>query len=110
MALDGTLDVAVDPDAVTFTFAVENTGEDLELQFSDAQTFDVAVEADGETVWRLSEGMMFAQMLSSESLPAGASVAYDAEWEDPDPGDYEARATLTANNADCEATAAFSVQ
>jgi len=52
---------------------------------------------------------MFAQMLSTETLPAGGSVTYDAEWDDPAPGDYRAEATLTATNADCEAVAVFSV-
>ena len=110
MPLDGTLDVSVGADAVGFAFTVENAGdEDRELQFSDSQTFDVVVEEDGEAVWRYSEGMMFAQMLSTETLPAGDSETFEAEWEDPAPGDYEARATLEATNADCEASVRFSV-
>ncbi|PSQ16925.1 hypothetical protein BRD00_09070 [Halobacteriales archaeon QS_8_69_26] len=110
MSLDGTLDVSVGADAVTFTFTVENTGgQDQDLQFSDAQTFDIFVESDGETVWQWAEGRMFAQMLSTETLPAGASESFETTWDDPSPGDYEARAVLTANNADCEATASFSV-
>lgn len=110
MSLEGSLDVSVGADAVTFAFTVENTGgEDVDLQFSDAQTFDVFVESDGETVWQWAAGRMFAQMLSTETFPAGASETFEADWEDPSPGDYEARAVLTANDADCEATASFSV-
>lgn len=110
MSLDGTLEVSVGADAVAFAFTVENAGDgDRDLQFSDSQTFDVVVAEDGEEVWRYSEGMMFAQMLSTETLPAGGTETFEAEWTDPSVGEYEARATLAATNADCEATARFSV-
>ncbi len=108
--LDGDLDATVTDDSVQFAFAVHNADDDdVELQFSDAQTFDVAVtDDDGEEVWRLSHGAMFAQMLRQETVPAGATETYEAAWESPEPGEYRAHATLSATNADCEAETEFS--
>jgi len=48
-------------------------------------------------------------MLQSTTLDAGESVSYDCAWDDPEPGSYTATAFLAANNADCEASAEFSV-
>lgn len=110
MPIDCSLDVSTSGGAVTFAFRVENTGSDPhELNFSSARTHEVTVLEDGTEVWRFSEGQMFAQMLQSEELPAGDSVTYDATWENPDPGDYEAVAELATRGDGCEARASFSV-
>lgn len=110
MSLQCTLEAASSADAVTFTYAVENTGSaPIELDFRSAQTHDVAVVDDGSEVWRWSDGQMFAQMLSSETLDPDGSVTYEATWDDPRPGDYEAVAELAARGTDCEARATFSV-
>ncbi len=111
MSLEGTLDVTV-TDCVNFEFAVHNAGDDaVDMQFPDAQTFDVAVEdADtGDEVWRFSHGMMFAQMLQQETLDPGETERYEATWDDPDPGQYHAHGTLTATTASCDADASFTV-
>jgi hypothetical protein len=110
MSLSGALTATVDDDAVRFRFAVENGGDEAaELHFSDGQRFDVTVEADGEEVWRYGAGRMFAQALGSETLAPGERAEFEAEWPDPSAGEYEARAELTATDADCGATAAVTV-
>jgi hypothetical protein len=111
MSLDCSLDVSASSTAVEFAFHVENTGTTpVELNFSSSQTHDVAVSAGGSEIWRFSEGMGFAMMMQSETLDAGDAVTYDATWEDPDPGDYEAVAELaTRDDTGCEARASFSV-
>jgi hypothetical protein len=111
MSLDCSLAVSASSSAVDFTFHVENTGSDpVELNFSSAQTHDVTVTSGGSEVWRFSEGKMFAQMMQSETLAGGDAVRYEATWEDPDPGDYEAVAELaTRGDAGCRARASFSV-
>lgn len=110
MSLDCTLDAAVSADAVAFAYAVENTGDDqVELDFRSAQTHDVAVLDDGTELWRFSDGQMFAQMLSSETLDPGETATYEAAWENPSAGDYEAVAELAAQGTDCEARTTFSV-
>ena len=111
MSLTGQLDVDQSADEVAFTFTVTNDDPDpVDLQFSNAQTHDVIVVEDGDTeIWSFAEGRMFAQMLQSTTLDAGESVSYDCAWNDPEPGSYTATAFLAANNADCEASAEFSV-
>ena len=110
MSLECTLDVAPTAGRVGFAFTVENDGSDpVDLKFSSAQTHDVAVFSGGEEVWRWSDGQMFAQMMQSETLDAGASVTYEAAWEGDgqEPGEYEAVAELATRNVDCEAREQF---
>lgn len=110
MALTGTLDATVQADAVQFTFTVENDGPDpVEATFSDAQRADCVVTADGEDVWRWSDGRMFAMMMGSETYAPGSTETYELTWEEPPSGDYEARAELAANDVTCEATTTVSV-
>lgn len=110
MSLEGSLDATPGDGEVRFVFTVENTGDQAEsMQFMDGQTFDVAVETDGEEVWRWSTGMMFAQMLQTEDLDPGETMREEVVWEEAAPGDYEARAWVTASDADCEASCSFSV-
>lgn len=111
MSLDCSLDASMTGGAVSFAFTVENTGGDpVDLSFSSAQTHDVVVRDDGADVWRFSEGQMFAQMLGSETLGPGEAVTYEATWEDPDPGSYEAVAELaTRDEPTCHATTTVDV-
>jgi len=110
MNLSCSLEAAASSGSVQFTFAVTNDGSDpVDLNFSSAQTHDVAVLSDGAEVWRFSDGQMFAQMLQSETLAPGETVTYEAAWSDPDPGEYEAVAELATRDAGCEARATFSV-
>jgi hypothetical protein len=110
MTLSGSLSATVTDGSVEFAYEVTNDGDDVvDLQFSDSQTHDVVVVEDGEEVWQFSDGMMFMQMLQSESCPPGESLSYAATWEDAAPGEYEARAWLAANDADAEAETSFTV-
>lgn len=95
MTLAARLSVDTDPDAVTFTLAVENTGgSPVDVEFRNAKHADVAVLADGDEVWRWSDGQLFAQMIQPVTLDPGQTETYEFEWSDPEPGDYEAVATL----------------
>jgi len=111
MSLECSLSVTVSEDGVGFTYDVTNAGDEpIELQFSDAQETDLVVEdAHGTEVWRWSAGRMFAQMLQQKELGPAETATYEFEWDDPEPGEYEATATLAATNADCGASAAFEV-
>lgn len=110
MTLSGSLSATVTDGSVEFTYEVTNGGDDaVDLQFSNSQTHDVVVFEDGEEVWQFSDGMMFMQMLQSESCPPGESLSYAATWENAAPGEYEARAWLAANDADAEAETSFTV-
>jgi hypothetical protein len=111
MTLDCSLSIDVRDDRVRFTYEVTNPDDEpIDLQFSDGQETDLAVETpDGTEVWRWSAGRMFAQMLQQKGIAPGETATYEFEWENPEPGEYEATATLAANNVDCEATTAFEV-
>jgi len=110
MSLTGSLDATATDHGVEFTFDVRNEGDgDVELTFSDARKADVVVRDGDEAVWRYSEGRMFAQMIQQATLGGGEVETFQVVWEDPEPGDYEAVATLAARNADVEAATSFSV-
>lgn len=99
--LESSTDVAID-DWVDFTFTVRNEGEDpIELQFSDAQQVDFAVYDGDEEIWRYSDGKMFAQVLTAETLDPDDALSFDSVWENPPDGTFEVVGTLEAKNADC---------
>jgi len=109
MALRGSLDATVD-DGVQFAFAVRNDGEEaVDLRFTDALEADFTVRDGDQEVWRFSEGRLFAQALGSETIAPGETATYEASWDEPDAGEYDAVATLEARTQDCEARAEFSV-
>ncbi|MFC5365789.1 BsuPI-related putative proteinase inhibitor [Salinirubrum litoreum] len=112
--LAATLDVETDDDTARFTLTVTNEGDDpVSLTFSDSQRFDFVVRAaeDDTERWRWSDGQMFAQMLGSEELAPGESVAYDAEWtaDDSDSGSFVCRGELADNAQSASAESAFSL-
>jgi hypothetical protein len=112
MSLEGTLETAGGDagDAVLFVFTVANAGDEtVELEFMDACTAEFVLVADGEEVWRFTDGRAFAQVLSSDTLAPGESVTYEAEWTDPQPGVYTAIAELRATDETCEARTDVSV-
>lgn len=110
MALEGTLAVSVDPDAVDFEFEVTNAGtEPVTLEFPSGQLADIAVsDATGE-VWRWSDGRLFTQAIESRRLAPNESLLHVATWSDPPSGAYTAEAVLAAPEADIEARADFVV-
>ncbi|QLK25573.1 BsuPI-related putative proteinase inhibitor [Natrinema zhouii] len=112
MSLEGTLETAGGDagDAVLFVFTVTNAGDEtVELEFTDACTAEFVLTADGAEVWRFSEGRVFAQVISSDTLAPGESTTYEAEWSDPQPGTYTAIAELRATDESCEARTDVSV-
>jgi len=107
--LDSSLEVTVG-DGVAFSFTVVNGGDrPVELTFRDACRADFAVYADGEEVWRYSDGRMFAQMITEAELQPGESATFEETWPDPDPGDYTAEATLRVTDHEVTARIPFSV-
>lgn len=110
MALDGQLDVGVSPEAVEFTFSVTNVGDEpMTLRFRSGLAADIAVYRGDAELWRWSDGRLFTQALWSETLAPGESLTHEAAWPDPGPGNYEAVGRLEAENAEVEASAAFTV-
>lgn len=110
MTLTADLDAVRTDEGVRFQFEVTNDGATpAELQFRSSQRFDVVVTADGTERWRFADGMMFAQVLGNETLDPGETATYECTWDDPDPGHYEALATLEASNVDASARTTVTV-
>lgn len=111
--LDASLEVTVDGrgDRVRFALVVENASHDpVSVTFRDSGDADFAVRTTGgEEVWRWSEGRMFAQALRPAEFAPGESATFEAEWPDPDPGDYTAIGELRVREADVTARTPFSV-
>ncbi len=54
------------------------------LQFRTSQQFDFSARnPDGETVWKWSQGLMFAQMLTQKALQPGEGYSVTADWTLP---------------------------
>ena len=117
--LDATLTVAPTPEGFELTLTVENAGGDpVTLSFSDGQRAEFAAEltdgtggdddgtagGDDDEGWRWGAGRAFSMALGAEELTPGESFVRTATWPDPDPGEYEVRAWLTATDADASAS------
>jgi hypothetical protein len=110
MTLQSSVAASVESDRVEFEYIVENVGDDPEeVTFRSALMADFAVLEGDDEVWRASDGQMFAQMLSTETIDAGDGETFTGEWDDPSPGDYTVVATLNATGTDAEARTGFSV-
>jgi hypothetical protein len=95
---------------LAFVLTVHNpAAEPRRLTFSSAKTHDVTVSrADGEQVWRLSDGLVYIQMLTEIVLPPHGSRELPARWDvplDAEPGQYRARGTVPTQSSPLEAPA-----
>ncbi|MFV1987304.1 MAG: BsuPI-related putative proteinase inhibitor [Gemmatimonadota bacterium] len=84
---------------IEFTLTVINdSAEELVLDFPDGQRFDFEVSRDGGSVWRWADDMFFPQMLGRERIPAGGRTPWSVTREPGlSAGRYGVRATLTTN-------------
>lgn len=112
MALDATLDVAVEDDEVVFDVRAENNSDvPVDLTFQSGKTADVtvynqaSVDVDNEPVWKWSDGRLFTQAIQKETVQPGEEIHQEFTWENPPAGEYVALGELTANPpAETEAT------
>lgn len=106
------LNVQVEAEAVRFTLNLTNAGTTpVVLEFPSSQRYDFAVEApSGETVWTWSADRSFAQMLGADTLAAGATVEYEAEWASGRrPGQYVAVGRVTSTSVPVELRTEFEI-
>lgn len=78
-------------DTVHFVFRVQNndvTPQALAFTFPPHRVR--VVSSAGAPVWQAFEGRMFPQVMRTQDVPAGESIAFTAEWEARDlaPGVY----------------------
>ena len=108
--LAASLEVNVTDPGVRLTLHVTNTSSrPVEFTFPSSQRYDFVVRrADGEEVWRWSEGMMFTQAISQATLAPGESWDMEAVWEADDvTGELTATGMLTARDRRPEQTVQF---
>jgi hypothetical protein len=110
--LASSLNVRVEADTVRFTLSLTNAAAaERVMEYSTAQRTDFAVETPaGEVVWQWSADMGFAQMMSVDTLAAGASRSYEAVWS---PGGRTGRhiavGRLTSLNSPVELRTEFEI-
>jgi len=110
MSLRSSVTASVEDDRIAFEYEVANDGDSpVELTFRSGLSADFAVLADGEEVWRASDGRMFTQALRTETLDPGESRVFPGAWEEPEPGAYAVVAELNATETGARARAEFSV-
>lgn len=110
LTLQSTLRVTVDGD-VTFLFDVwADAVASTTIIFDTAQLYDIVVrDSSGTTVWRWGADRMFAQMLSTRLLDAGATWTIAERWSPTVRGALTAEALLTSGSHAAGAAMAFTV-
>ncbi|MBP1987459.1 BsuPI-related putative proteinase inhibitor [Halolamina salifodinae] len=102
--LEATLTSQPRGDSLAFELRVENHGDEAaELSFPDAQRLRVTVSLaaggdDADPVWRSDADRMFAQVVGTETVPAGESVTFETAWKEPEPGEYLAVGEVTCQD------------
>ncbi len=92
--------VVDEPGVWPFDFT-NGTDDAMMLTFTSGQRMELTLSDDTSEVYQWSGGMMFTQAIEEIAVPAGATLPYTltAEPIDLSPGDYTARAWLTATQA-----------
>jgi hypothetical protein len=95
------LDLVVGEPGVWPFDLTNGTDADTMLTFTSGQRMELTLSDDTGEVYRWSDDMMFTQAIEEIALPAGATLPYvlTAEPTDLPPGDYTAKAWVTAAQA-----------
>ncbi len=107
-----TMQVQVTPWSVRMLFHVTNAGEEpVRLTFPTAQRYDIVVTtAEGEEVWRWSEGRSFAQVVTRGRLAPGETWQMTGTWEHGSrSGAYRATGILGSRQRPIRKTAHFEI-
>lgn len=108
--LGSSLNVRVLGDSVRLEVHVTNVAAGpIALEFATTQRYDFDVfEADGDRVWRWSDGMTFGQATGREVLQPGESRRYAASWLARNlEGDFVASARVVSGNYPVELRTGF---
>ena len=107
--LASSLRVTVDQGVNLALHVTNKSGKRIELRFPSGQTHDFAIlDAQGDEVWRWSEGRMFTQALQTRQLGDGETITYQDRWSGAAlRGRYTVVATLNSVNHPVEARVEF---
>jgi hypothetical protein len=79
---------------------VNNGGTAAELEYPSAQRYDFWVTRGAKEVWRWSEGRVFAQELTRQTIEGQSGTSFAETWTASSPGAYVAHAELKASGYD----------
>jgi hypothetical protein len=108
--LVSSLQVEAEPGRVRMVFQVTNAAaEPVTLTFPSGQSYDFAVHADGEWIWRWSAEMGFTQAVREVTLAAGETLTFSESWTPSGtlPPRLTATAWLTSSSHPVEQSAEF---
>jgi len=100
-------------DELRFQLSVaNNTRKMIELRFPNGQTHEfVVIDADGNEVWRWSDGRMFTQSLQNKLVKARDTAVYASTWDaEKMHGRFTAIATLMSDNHPIEQRVEFALK
>jgi hypothetical protein len=103
--------VGVGRGVVNFVLHVTNTStQPVVLEFPTSQRYDFIVQSGGTEVWRWSEGQMFSQIVSQETLQPGETRDFTAKMKtETRSGRFSVTARLTTSNRSVEQHADFEI-
>lgn len=107
-----TMEVQVTRDSVRLHYHVTNGGEEpVQFTFPTAQRYDLIVAtAEGEEVWRWSEGRTFAQAVTEGRLEPGETWDMAGTWDHGSrSGVYRATGVLMSDERPVRETAEFEI-
>ena len=98
LLLPATLSAKVDS-LVTLTLSVSNPSSvPAEVAFNSGQRYDFTISdaTNGAPLWRWGTGVLFAQMLSTQTIPANGTLVYTAQWKPTQKGNLIATGSLVS--------------
>lgn len=108
-----TMEVKVTGESVRLVLHVTNAGEEpLAFTFPTSQRHDFVVRtAEGEQIWRWSDGMAFLQAISRATLEPGESWDMEAVWDPGErSGEFVATGMVTARDREIRQTTTFELE
>jgi hypothetical protein len=97
--------------SVRFTFRlVNNAGKDEQLTFPTGQHYDFWATRGTTESWRWSEGRVFIQTITRETITPQSSLTLSEFWKPERAGEYIAHGRLTASGYERELTGKLVVE
>jgi hypothetical protein len=97
--------------AITFSLRlVNNAGLEERLIYPTGQRYDFWATIGSHEHWRWSDGRVFTQAVTKESIPAQTGTTFTASWTPERPGTYVVHGLLKAERYERELTGKLEVE
>jgi hypothetical protein len=102
------VEVAQKDKKLLFNISLENpTNDDVAVTFPSGQKYEIVIKNDlNEEIYRYSEGRAFTEAIVHETIPAGARLDFEEEWEiekNINGGNFEVNVSLPITEVNGEA-------